>query len=88
MSPRYIFYLYLTDSGRETVASRTVLPDPNPEVVELDQEAQLLHGPVYLLPSGVEEVPSDVRRGKSGNQPQILNALSDTFLSGFWLAGE
>ena len=88
MSPRYIFYLYSTDSGRETVASRTVLPDPNPEVVELGQEAELLQGPVYLLLSGVEEVHSDAPGVKSGNQPQVLKALNDTFLSGFWLAGE
>ena len=88
VSQRNLFYLYLTDSGRETVASRTVLPDPSPEVADLGQEAELLQGPVYLLLIGVEEVHSDAPGVKSGNQPQVLKALNDTFLSGFWLAGE
>ena len=64
-----------------------MLPDPSPEVADLGQEAEMLQGPVYLLLSGVEEVHSDAPREKSGNQPQVLKALNDSFLSGFWLVG-
>ena len=59
-----------------------MLPDPSPEVADLGQEAELLQGPVYLLLSGVEEVHSYTPREKSGNQPQVLNALNDSFCLG------
>ena len=65
-----------------------MLPDPSPEVADLGQEAELLQGPVYLLLSGVKEVHSDAPREKSGNLRQVLKALNDTFLSGFWFGGE
>ena len=48
----------------------------------MDLEAVVLQGPVYLLLSGVKEVYSDAPREKSGNQPQVLNALNDSFCLG------